>query len=107
MQEMKEKDRNTSFRKVVIDRRGYRVPRVVCCSDNVVLTCDTVTGELDFHIIERKPTISCHGDDLARCCREWPDIDRGGEYKKCIEEMTDNLKRGMVLVRHLLAGQHL
>ena len=109
LEEMKEEDRNTSFRKVVIDRRrgkGYGAECVVCCSDNVVLTYDTRTGESNFHIIERKGLFHySHGDDFARCCNVWPDIDRGGEYKRYIDRLSENLKRGMVLVRQLLSGQ--
>ena len=107
LERLKKINRNKSFSKVVIDRRGIRPERVVCLSEDVVLTFDTASGQRDFHVIERTdPSYGMtHGDHLDRICRRWPDIDRGGIYKECIEQMTADLKRSMVLVRHMILGQ--
>ena len=50
---LKDEQRNKTFRNIVLDRRGNRVPKLVCCSDDTVLTLDTGTWETDFHIRER------------------------------------------------------
>ena len=85
-------NRNKEFKKIVIDRRGRGVPRLVCFSTDTVLICDTGTLERDFYIMkgplagDRRP-----GDDLADCCKAWPDIDRGGEYKEMIDALKTEL----------------
>ena len=100
-------ERNREFLNIVIDRRSFRPERLVCRSDDVVLTYEIGNGRKDFHIIERRgPIINNHGDDLARCCRMgWPEIDRGGAYKDTIGEMLGDLKKSMVLVRDLVSMQ--
>ena len=103
---MKKVERNREFLNIVIDRRSSRPERLVCRSDDVVLTYEIGNGQKDFHIIERSIIINNHGDDLARCCRMgWPEIDRGGAYKDTIGEMLGDLKKSMVLVRHLVSMQ--
>ena len=103
---MKKVERNREFLNIVIDRRSSRPERLVCRSDDVVLTYEIGNGRKDFHIIERSIIINNHGDDLARCCRMgWPEIDRGGAYKETIGEMLGDLKKSMVLVRDLVSMQ--
>ena len=97
---MKE-NRNTDFKKVVLDRRGRGVPRLVCFSTDLVLICDTGTLERYFYIMK----IPCgagfrgHGDELAECCKTWPDIDRGGEYKQMIDALKTELPMYMDHIR--------
>ena len=80
----------------MIDRRGRDPERLICRSDDVILTYRTDNGQKDFHVIER------YGDDLARCCAVWPDIDREGAYKNRIEEMRDDLVRSMAIARSII-----
>ena len=97
---IKRTDRNTSFKKVVLDRRRLTVPLLVCCSDDVILTSDTGTGMKDFHVVARGT--SCKfglGDDLLRCGLSWPDIDREGIYKEKIEELKSLLPECSDIVR--------
>ena len=103
---IQKKDRNKSFRKIVIDRRGRGVPRLLCLSNDVILTINTGTGEKDFHIIERRSTGTCQGDDLYDCCLDWPDIDRGGYYKDTIDELKSDLNWAMMITRNLMSTKN-
>ena len=67
-----------AFVNIVLDRRGNRVPKLVCCSEDTVVTQDTGTGEVNFYIRERKNHCYNIGDDLARCAKQWPQTDREG-----------------------------
>ena len=77
----KDKVRNTSFKKVVIDRRGKHFKKIVCFSNDIILTMDLDTYKKDFHFIERRPEGMGigEGDKMFSCCVFWPDEDRGGE----------------------------
>lgn len=96
---VKRTDRNTSFQKVLLDRRGLTVPLLVCCSDDVILTCDTGTGRKAFHMVTRESYTFGLGDDLMRCGLSWQDIDRGGVYKEKIEELKSLLPECIDIVR--------
>ena len=91
------------FHKVIVDRRGRCTPRLVCCSDDVFTAMNTGTGEKDLHIIERRPGGTGQGDDLLRITSGWPDIDRDGEYKERIREMTHDLKMSMHQIRRIVS----
>ena len=101
--EIIKEERNNSFHKVIVDRRGRCTPRLVCCSDDVFITMNTGTGEKDLHIIERRPGGTGQGDDLLRITSGWPDIDRDGEYKERIREMTHDLKMSMHQIRRIVS----
>ena len=106
LRSMTKAERNLEFLNIVIDRRSFRPERLVCRSDDVVLTYEIGNGRKDFHIIERSIKINNHGDDFASCCRMgWPEIDRRGAYKDTIGEMLGDLKKSMVLVRDLVSMQ--
>ena len=100
----KDKERNKSFKKVVIDRRGKHFKKIVCFSNDVVLTMDIDTYEKDFHFIERRSEGwgFGEGDRLYSSCVFWPDVDRGGEYKADIDELNGDLIYIMDMVRDLL-----
>ena len=95
------KDRNNTFNNIVLDRRGKGVPRLLCCTDDVVLTYDTGTGEKDLHFREYLPSYNI-GDDLAKCGRQWPQVDRGGIYRDQIHELHAKLTKVMALIRPLI-----
>ena len=101
--EIMKEERNNSFRKVTVDRRGRCTPRLVCCSDDVFITMNTGTGEKDLHIIERESGGFGQGDCLLRNTRGWPDIDRDGEYREEIKEMTHDLTMTMHQVRNIVS----
>ena len=84
---LKNEQRNKAFVNIVLDRRGNKVPKLVCCSDDTVLTLDTGTGEVDFHIRERQDHYHNIGDDLSKCGKQWPQIDRQGRpiYKEATQ----------------------
>ena len=100
--------KNRTFNKIVIDRQGRGVPRVLCRSDDVIVSCDTGTGEVDFHLITKNtlrlgPTGEIKfGDNRERWCREWPGVDRGGTYKQWIDEAEVALTKCMGRVRDSL-----
>ena len=95
---LKQKQRNGTFDKVVLDRRGPGVPRLLCRTHDILMTCDTGTRVADFLFIHES-TGAC---ELAKCVEEWPEIDRGGTYKKLIEKMNDALSKCMTLVREMI-----
>ena len=99
---IKHTDRNKCFKKIVIDRRGQCVSQIVCCSDDVVLTMNTGTGEKDFFLRERRSTGESEGDALNSVCSPWPDIDRNGTYKDDIDELNYDLERIMDIARSTL-----
>ena len=99
---IKDTDRNNCFNKVVIDRRGQCVPQIVCCSDDIILTMNTGTGEKDFFLRERRSTGESEGDALNRICSPWPDIDRNGTYKDDIDELNNDLEWIMDIARSIL-----
>ena len=51
------KDRNNSFNRVVLDRRGRGAPKLVGASHDVVFTCDTGTEEIDIYFKENNHII--------------------------------------------------
>ena len=71
----------------------------MCCSEDTVITLDTGTGEIDFHIRERKDYCYNIGDDLARCAKQWPQTDREGIYKDTIKKLSTDLITAMGIVR--------
>ena len=75
------------------------MPKLVCCSEDTVITLDTGTGEVDFHIRERKDYCFNIGDDLARCAKQWPQTDREGIYKDTIKKLSTDLITAMGIVR--------
>ena len=96
---LKDRQRNNAFVNVVLDRRGNRVPRLVCCTEDTVLTLDTGTDEVDFHIRERKDYCFNIGDDLTRCAKQWPQTDREGIFKDKIQKLSTALIIAMGIVR--------
>ena len=84
---MKNEDRNRDFLNIVMDRRRGNPERLLCCSNDVVLTFETRTGKKDFYFIERAHGVIGQGDALFKKCSGWPEINRGGTYKYYIEEM--------------------
>ena len=96
MQSVKNGHRNEKFKKIVLDRRGPGVPKLLGQSDDVILTCDTGTGDIDFFVLwapGREIKV------LARCIDSWPAIDRGGTYSMFIERMNVALKKCKTLVQ--------
>ena len=55
LERLRRKDRNIEVDIVVVDRRGRGVPTLLCRSDNVVVSCHTGTGEMDFVVVKRLP----------------------------------------------------
>ena len=99
---IKDKTRNKSFQRVVIDKRGRGVPTLVCFTNDVILTMNIGTGEKDIHVVERQSTGTGRGDDLQRACTLWPDVARRGEYKDSIDDMERELPCIMDIVREVL-----
>ena len=91
--------RNDTFWKIALDRRGPGVPRLLCNSDDLLFTCDTGTGEIDFFI---KWDQTEEVLDLKRCVDDWPSIDRGGTYSKWIEVANDALTKCVTLIREMV-----
>ena len=92
-------DRNEKFNKIVLDRRGPGVPRLLGESDDVILTCDTGTGDIDFFVLWAPGR---EIKDLARCVHEWPAIDRGGTYSIWIDKMNAALTIFQTLVQEIV-----
>ena len=99
---MKDENRNTKINTVVLDRRGSGTPRLVCCSEDVVLTYDTGSKHKDFLLRDWSTKYRTIADDLVRCGREWPQINRNGVYRHIIEELTDDFTRAVDIVRKIL-----
>ena len=96
---LKRKRRNKSFNKIVLDqRRGLR-QKLICRSDDVLLTCDTDTQAITFYFLGDG---TWHTDDLAGCVSAWSDIDRGGTYGQMIERLDVALEDCMSLVREMI-----
>ena len=95
---LKHETRNKRFSKITLDRRGPGVPRVLCRTEDLIFTCDTGTGEIDF-FVKWDYDHSAEVLDLQRCLDKWPDIDRGGTYSKWIEKLDDTLKICAPLIR--------
>ena len=96
--QLKRENRNNAFNSIVLDRRGRCVPTLLCRSCDVIVTCNTGTGETDF-----LPYIEVeHGYNGERLFREWPQIDEGGEYKELIDGIKIQLKKVMAQVRDLV-----
>merc|ERR1712240_497566 len=95
---LRDEQRNNSFVNIVIDRRGQRVPKLVCCSDDVILTLDTGGGNVECHIREYRDYFTV-ADDLAGCGAQWPQIDRGGIYKDGIQKLNADLDIVMDFLR--------
>ena len=94
---LKCKDRNHTFDKVLLDTRYKSVPKLLCRSSDLIITCDTGTRETYFVAVDfQKPYI---GD---RIFKEWPAIDQEGEYKDLINETMKQMKRIMARVRDLI-----
>ena len=91
-----DEQRYRRFVNIVLDRRGNRVPKLVCSSDDIILTYDTGTKRFDNLYVKN---CSAKGNDLAVCAKQWPQIDREGIYKEEIKEMISNLKLAKNLIR--------
>ena len=97
---LRRRDRNNSLDRIVLDRRGRGAIKLVGASDDVVVTYDTGTGQIDFHFKEYNEDNYNIGDDLSECSKKWPQLDRTCFlYKKRIREMSDSLTIAMELVR--------
>ena len=94
----KQFNRNLAFKKIVLDRRGQRVPKLLCLSDDVLLTCDTGRGETDFFLANGQ---SAEILDLVKCVDSWPAIDPGGTYSMWVEKMNVVLKKCMTLIQEM------
>ena len=94
---LKSKDRNRTLKKILLDRTYRPVPKLLCQSCDLIITCDTGTRETYFVAVDfQKPYI---GD---RMFKEWPAIDQEGEYKDLINETMKKMKRIMARVRDLI-----
>ena len=96
---LKDNCRNNTFTNIVIDRRGNGMPKLVCCSEDIVLTSDTGTGEVDCHIKERQDNCHSIGDELSECSKLWPQVDREGIYKEKIKQLSADLRIAMDIIR--------
>ena len=98
---LRDENRNNSFKNIVLDRRGKEVPRLVCCSDDIVVTLDTGgLRVINFHIKDyMQASFSNIGNDLAMCGKHWPQIDREGVYKDAIQLLEDDLVTIMDFIR--------
>ena len=94
IQRLRQRDLNQTFDNVVLDRRGRCAPKLLCRSDNVVVCCDTGTGELDFLLM--KNACSVDGETFWT---EWPSIDQWGTYKKLIDKCRIGLNDIMAQIR--------
>ena len=98
MKSLSIRHRNERFNKIVLDRRGPGVPRLLGQSDDFILTCDTGTGGTDFFVLWAPGR---EIKDLARCIDAWPAIDRGGTYSVWIEKMNVALTKSKTLVHEI------
>ena len=96
---LKRMNRNKTFKKIVLDRRGRGVPKLVCLSDDVLLTCDTGTQKKDMHLLGDETFVV---SDLLGCVTAWPRIDQEGTYRELIETLELALEQWMSLVREMV-----
>ena len=91
---LRQKDRNATFKKVVLDWRRSWAPALQCISDDVVVTCDAETGQrVQFYL--RDP-----GDTRQEFWHYWQEVDRGGShYKEMIETALNEMKEILNIVR--------
>ena len=101
VRKLKDETRNERFTKITLDRRGPGVPRVLCRTDDLIFTCDTGTGEIDFFVYWDFDD-SAHVSDLKRCVINWPGIDRGGTYSSWIRKLDDTLTMCAPLIREMV-----
>ena len=92
--QLKRMHRNKTFNKIVLDQsRGTLIGR----SDDVLLTCDIDTQEINIYLLGDRDT-----NDLEGCVSKWSDIDRGGTYGLMIETLDETLENCMNLLRELV-----
>ena len=96
---LKSKNRNNTFKKVVLDRRYRPVPRLLLRSCDLTITCDTGTGET-FYFPDNLERRNFYAGE--REFREWPAIDQEGEYKDLIGRAMSHMQRVMSQVRELI-----
>ena len=91
---LRQKERNATFKKVVLDWRCRSAPTLQCISDDVIVTCDAETGQrVGFHL--RDP-----GDTRLEFWHYWPEVDRGKSYyKEMIETAWNEMKEILNIVR--------
>ena len=99
---LKSKNRNKTFKKVVLDRRYRPVPRLLLRSCDLTITCDTGTGETFYFPDNPESRTFYEREFLEREFREWPAIDQEGEYKDLIGRTMSHMKRVMAQVRELI-----
>ena len=92
-------DRNIGIDQVVLDRRGSGVPRLLCKSDNVVVSCHIGTREKEFVAIDKGSLL---GLDVLFCFMLWPQLDMEGTYKELIKEAEFELIKFMAHVRDMI-----
>ena len=86
---------NNDFNRIVLDWRCREAPKLLCVSQDVIVTCYIETGETDFEI--RDP-----GDKYLSFWHYWPEVDRGGAHKEMIEQTTSEFKEVLNQVRKMI-----
>ena len=90
---LRQKERNATFQKVVLDWRCKWAPMLQCISDDVIVTIDTETGQTGFQL--RDP-----GDHRLEFWRYWSEVDRSETWhKRMIETALNEMKEIMNIVR--------
>ena len=93
---LRQKERNSTFNKVVIDYRCRESPRLLCCSDDVMVACDFETRQMS--VIVKDPW-NCN---IYRSFYQfWPEVDRE-EHKEMIEKAWIEMKDVLNQVREII-----
>ena len=91
----KQEDRNVSFDRVVLDRRGWEAPRLLCSTQDLIVTCNIDTGKTNFEL--RDPA-----DIHLPFWYFWPDIDQNRSWKETIDGIRMDMNKVLNRIRQLL-----
>ena len=86
---------NVSFNRVVLDRRGWEVKKLICCAEDLIATHDINTGKTNFELRDS-------GDIYLPFWHFWPDIDQNGAFKETIDGLRMEMKKVLNRIRQLL-----
>ena len=92
---LKQKDRNETFDKCVLDWRCREAPKLLCITPDVIASCNLKTEEKDFQLRDFDGGVLCFW-------HFWPAIDQDGAYKEKIDKTRIELKEVLTRVREMM-----
>ena len=90
---LKLEERNNTFEKVMIDRRG-RVPKLMCVTTDLIATCELGSSETNFQLRDAEDIYP-----YLPFWYHWPEISREGNYKDMIDKMMIEMKELLSQIR--------